>query len=89
MGYRTNHFKLRACHLVPVPYLYFYATNFHTVRMLKTSEIIKYVEVTQVLVLRIWDVYPGSGILIFLHPGYRIKQQEKENGKKFVDTLFF
>ncbi len=50
--------------------------------MLKTSEIIKYVQVTQVLVLRIWDVYPGSGILIFLHPGYWIKQHQKRERKQ-------
>ncbi len=35
-------------------------------------------------VLRIRDVYPGSRILIFTHPGSRIqKQQQKRGVKKF------
>jgi hypothetical protein len=34
-------------------------------------------------VLRIRDVYPGSRILIFTHPGSRIqKQQQKREVKK-------
>ncbi len=40
-------------------------------------------------VLRIWDVYPGSRILIFTHPGSRIqKQQQKRGVKKFVFIPF-
>jgi hypothetical protein len=36
-------------------------------------------------VLRIWDGYPGSRILIFIRPGSRIqKTATKEEGKKFV-----
>jgi hypothetical protein len=36
-------------------------------------------------VLRIRDVYPGSRILIFTHPGSRIQKQEQKRGvKKFV-----
>jgi hypothetical protein len=57
--------------------------------MLKTSEIINYVQVTQVLVLPIWDVYPGSGILLFSIPDTGSNNNKKENGKKFVVTLFF
>jgi hypothetical protein len=43
--------------------------------------------------LRIRDVYPGSRILIFVHPGSRIpdpKTATKDRGeKKFVVLLFF
>ncbi len=47
--------------------------------------------------MRIRDVYPGSRILIFTHPGSRIldlgsriqKQQQKRWVKKFVIILFF
>jgi hypothetical protein len=45
------------------------------------------------LVLRIRDVYPGSRILIFTHPGSRIlvpKTATKERGeKKFVVIPFY
>ncbi len=52
--------------------------------------------VCQIPVLRIQNVYPGSRILIFTHPGSRIqKQQQKRRMKKkifvipfFVDTSF-
>jgi hypothetical protein len=38
-------------------------------------------------VLQIRDVYPGSWILIFTHPGSRIqKQQEKRGVKKIART---
>jgi hypothetical protein len=45
-------------------------------------------------VLRIRDVYPGSQILIFTHPGSRIlipgpKAATKEKGEKFVVIPFF
>jgi hypothetical protein len=46
-------------------------------------------------VLRIRDVYPGSRILIFTHPGSRIpdpgsKNSKKERGeKKFVVITFY
>jgi hypothetical protein len=44
-------------------------------------------------VLRIRDVYPGSQILIFTHPGSRIRDPKtatKERGeKKFVVIPFF
>jgi hypothetical protein len=48
-------------------------------------------------VLRIRDVYPGSQILIFTHPGTRIpdlgsriqKQQQKRGVKKIVVIPFF
>jgi hypothetical protein len=45
-------------------------------------------------VLRIRDVYPGSRILIFTHPGSRIpdpKTVTKEGGEKnfFVKTFFY
>jgi hypothetical protein len=44
-------------------------------------------------VLRIRDVYPGSRILIFAHPGSRIpdpKTATKERGeKKFVVITFY
>ncbi len=36
-----------------------------------------------VLVLRIRDVYPGSRILIFTHPGSRIQNQQVKRGVKF------
>ncbi len=40
-------------------------------------------------VLRIRDVYPGSWILIFTHPGSRIqKQQQKRGVKKLLSYLF-
>ncbi len=46
--------------------------------------------------LRIRDVYPGSRILIFTHPGFRIQdlrsriqiQQQKKGGKKIVIIPF-
>ncbi len=41
--------------------------------------------------LRIRDVYPGSRILIFTHPGSRIsdpKTAKKERGKKIVIPFF-
>ncbi len=31
---------------------------------------------------RIWDVYPGSRILIFTHPGSRIQNQQQKRGVK-------
>jgi hypothetical protein len=41
-------------------------------------------------VLRIRDVYPGSRILIFTHPGSRIqKQQQKRGVKKKFDVIQF
>jgi hypothetical protein len=41
-------------------------------------------------VLRIRDVYPGSRILIFTHPGSRIqKQQQKRGVKKFFVITFY
>jgi hypothetical protein len=41
-------------------------------------------------VLRIRDVYPGSRILIFTHPGSRIQKQQQKRGvkKKFVVITF-
>jgi hypothetical protein len=41
-------------------------------------------------VLRIRDVYPGSRILIFTHPGSRIQKQQQKRWvkKKFVSNLF-
>jgi hypothetical protein len=41
-------------------------------------------------VLRIRDVYPGSRILIFTHPGSRIpdpKTASKERGEKKFDVI--
>jgi hypothetical protein len=35
-------------------------------------------------VLRIRDVYPGSQILIFIHPGSRIQQQQQKRGENLV-----
>ncbi len=41
-------------------------------------------------VLRIRDAYPGSRILIFIHPGSRIQQQQqKRRVKKFVFLPIF
>jgi hypothetical protein len=42
-------------------------------------------------VLRIRDVYPGSRILIFTHPGSRIQKQQQKRGvkKKFVVITFY
>ncbi len=41
-------------------------------------------------VLRIRDVYPGSRILIFVHPGSRIqKQQQKRGVKKICCPAYF
>jgi hypothetical protein len=43
-------------------------------------------------VLRIRDVYPGSRILIFTHPGSRIpdpKTATKERGEKKIDVIPF
>ncbi len=41
-------------------------------------------------VLRIRDVYPGSRILIFTHPGSRIQnQQQKRGGEKFDVIPFY
>ncbi len=34
--------------------------------------------------LRIWDVYPGSRILIFTHPGSRIQKQQQKRGVKKI-----
>ena len=41
-------------------------------------------------VLRIRDVYPGSRILIFTHPGSRIQKQVEKRGvkKKFLSNIF-
>ncbi len=40
--------------------------------------------------LRIRDVYPGSRILIFVHPGSRIqKQQQKRGVKKLINYINF
>jgi hypothetical protein len=41
-------------------------------------------------VLRIRDVYPGSRILIFTHPGSRIQKQQQKRGvkKKVLSYLF-
>jgi hypothetical protein len=41
-------------------------------------------------VLRIRDVYPGSRILIFTHPGSRIQKQEEKRGveKIFLSNIF-
>jgi hypothetical protein len=41
-------------------------------------------------VLRIRDVYPGSRILIFTHPGSRIQKQQQKTGVKifFCQTFF-
>jgi hypothetical protein len=41
-------------------------------------------------VLRIRDVYPGSRILIFTHPGSRIQKQQQKRGvkKKLLSNLF-
>ncbi len=41
--------------------------------------------------LRIRDVYPGSRILIFTHPGSRIQKQQQKRGvkKKFVVITFY
>jgi hypothetical protein len=38
-------------------------------------------------VLRIWDVYPGSRILIFTYPGS--KKATKERGEKFFVVIPF
>ena len=40
--------------------------------------------------LRIRDVYPGSQILIFTHPGSRIQKQQQKTGVKifFGQTIF-
>jgi hypothetical protein len=35
-------------------------------------------------VLRIRDVYPGSRILIFTHPGSRIQKQQQKRGVKKI-----
>jgi hypothetical protein len=40
-------------------------------------------------VLRIRNVYPGSRILTFVHPGFRIQQQQQKRGKKFAVLPFF
>jgi hypothetical protein len=46
-------------------------------------------------VLRIWDVYPGSRILIFTHPGSRISDpgskysNKREGWKKFFVITFY
>jgi hypothetical protein len=41
-------------------------------------------------VWRIRDVYPGSRILIFTHPGSRIqKQQQKRGVKNFLIITFY
>jgi hypothetical protein len=43
-------------------------------------------------VWRIWDVYPGSRILIFTHPGSRIpdpKTATKERGEKKFGVITF
>jgi hypothetical protein len=41
-------------------------------------------------VLRIRDVYPGSRILIFIHPGSRIKKTAtKESGEKKIVIIPF
>ncbi len=42
--------------------------------------------------MRIWDVYPGSRILIFTHPGTRIpdpKTATKERGEQKFDVIPF
>ncbi len=41
-------------------------------------------------VLRIRDVYPGSRILIFTHPGSRIQKQVEKRGvkKNFLSNIF-
>jgi hypothetical protein len=38
-------------------------------------------------VLRILDVYPGSRILIFTHPGSRIQKQLQKKGVKKISLL--
>jgi hypothetical protein len=48
----------------------------------------------KISVLRIWDVYPGSRILIFTHPGYRISDPDpkiatKERGEKNLLSYLF
>jgi hypothetical protein len=40
-------------------------------------------------VLRIRDVYPGSRILIFTHPGSRIQKQQQKRGEKKLDAKPF
>jgi hypothetical protein len=40
-------------------------------------------------VLRIRDVYPGSRILIFTHPGSRIQKQQQKIGVKKFDVIPF
>ncbi len=40
-------------------------------------------------VLRIRDVYPGSRILIFTHPGSRIQKQQQKRGVKKFDVIPF
>ncbi len=42
-----------------------------------------------VSVLRIRDVYPGSRILIFTHPGSRIQKKQQERGEKYLLSYFF
>jgi hypothetical protein len=55
----------------------------------------KYIEsiviTTAKSVLRIRDVYPGSRILIFTHPGSRIQKQQQKRGvkKKLVFITFY
>jgi DNA-directed RNA polymerase subunit N (RpoN/RPB10) len=38
-------------------------------------------------VWRIWDVYPGSLILIFTHPGTRIPDPKKQQQKRGVKRI--
>jgi hypothetical protein len=38
---------------------------------------------------RIRDVYPGSQILTFVHPGSRIQKQQKRGVKKICCPTFF
>ncbi len=49
----------------------------------------RHLDSLQVLVLWIRDVFPGSRILIFTHPGSRIQnQQQKKGGSKIFVIPF-
>jgi hypothetical protein len=43
----------------------------------------------KISVLRIRDVYPGSRILIFVHPGFRIQKQQQRRGLKKISCPTF
>jgi hypothetical protein len=65
--------------------------GFYTLREMKTSALFHNLPVyflsLSVPVLRIWDVYPGSLILIFIYPGSRIQQQQQWRRKKKYEPI--